>query len=560
MSTWVPVLRAMWSAFPQRMALGAALATLTVLMSVGLLGLSGWFIAATAIAGLHIATALVFDVFMPSAGIRLLALGRTGARYGERLVTHDAALATLAVLREQLFLGFANSAATSAVAAPVQQLFRITADLDALESLPLRVIIPILAATGVALFCGLVLGLMQPWVGVAMAMALLVAGLGIFTVLAISARRSMVARGLALEILRAKMVDLVSGQTDLLMTRSLARQRRALAFADQRLARIDRRLNRLDLRAASAYSIAGGCMLALVLMFVGFMVEQQRIGAPGAALAILVTLGAMEPFSALRRGGLEAGRTWLAARRLAQPLSSSAIEQSPVNLSDNVSGDPLIVEQLSVRYPSGLANVLHDVSIRVSRGERVAVVGPSGSGKSTLIATITGEMQADTGRVHVSDYAWLSQRTALFNDSARDNLGLAAPMADDDTLWRALDAAHLAPEIHAAGGLDTVLGEDALGLSGGQARRLALARLLLQDRAVWLLDEPTEGLDTSTAAAVLKTLDLVGAGRSWLLVTHLRREAELADRLVVLRAGRVVAECARDTPQFKEMLNRLRND
>ncbi|RYY85787.1 MAG: ABC transporter ATP-binding protein, partial [Comamonadaceae bacterium] len=131
--------------------LGAALACLTVLTGMALLGLSGWFISATALAGLSASTAFMFDVFMPSAGIRLLAVGRTASRYGERLVTHDATFAVLAALRVRLFRGWAQAGAARELAArPARLLFRLTSDIDALESLYLRLVVPALAALGAA--------------------------------------------------------------------------------------------------------------------------------------------------------------------------------------------------------------------------------------------------------------------------------------------------------------------------------------------------------------------------------------------------------------------------
>ncbi|MDO4592948.1 MAG: ABC transporter ATP-binding protein, partial [Comamonadaceae bacterium] len=144
---------------PRRWWLGGVImATLTVVMGMALLGLSGWFIAATAIAGLLPATALVFDVFMPSAGIRLLAMGRTASRYGERLVTHEATLAVLAALREKLFVGWAQpGAARQLQLRPVRLLQRLTADVDALDSLYLRLIVPVVAAAGAALLAAVVL-------------------------------------------------------------------------------------------------------------------------------------------------------------------------------------------------------------------------------------------------------------------------------------------------------------------------------------------------------------------------------------------------------------------
>ena len=168
-TSWPAVLAVVDSLAPRRLWLGGALvASLTVLMGMALLGLSGWFIAATAIAGLVPATALVFDVFMPSAGIRLLAMGRTASRYGERVVTHETTLAVLAVLREKLFIGWAQPGAARLLQLrPARLLQRLTADVDALDSLYLRLMVPVVAAAGAALLAGVVLGALQWWLGLA---------------------------------------------------------------------------------------------------------------------------------------------------------------------------------------------------------------------------------------------------------------------------------------------------------------------------------------------------------------------------------------------------------
>lgn len=161
-----PILRLFFRTKGTALLAGIATATVTVLAGIALLGLSGWFITATAIAGMSIATAVVFDVFAPAAGIRLLAILRTGSRYLERLVTHDATLAILAALREKLFRSWARpSAANTLLKRPARLLFRLTADIDALDSLYLRVVVPVGAALATALVAGIALGLMNPVLG-----------------------------------------------------------------------------------------------------------------------------------------------------------------------------------------------------------------------------------------------------------------------------------------------------------------------------------------------------------------------------------------------------------
>ena len=551
------VLRPFIATAPRRLALGAALGALTVLMGMALLGLSGWFVTATALAGLSATTAILFDVFMPSAGIRLLALGRTGARYGERLVTHDATFAALADLRERLFRGWAQPEAARALTArPARLLFRLTADIDALESLYLRLGVPAIAALGAALMAGVVVAFMNVWLGLALTAWLLASGWGIALWLTRRARPPAMRRAQATELLRTRAVDLVSGHTELAMAGRLDAQRDALAAADLRLARADMALHRFEVRAGAAYSVAGTMTLCGVLLAVGALVGEGAIGAPAAALALLIALTATEPFAALRRGALEGGRTWLAVHRLA-PRMAEAVSPAACDAA----GPDVVLHGVHAVHAGGTVPALHAISLRISAGERVALVGPSGAGKSTLMAVLAGELAPTRGERQVPPHCLLTQRTELFQDSVRDNLRLADPAADDARLWSALEAAGLAQEVHAtAGGLDTALGEGGLGLSGGQLRRLALARLLLRDSPFWLLDEATEALDTDTAHDVLQRLATAAQGRTVLVATHLRREAALADRLICLQAGRIVADLPRGTAAFDAVLRGLRPD
>ena len=559
-NTLRPALRAMLATQLRPLLGGALLAALTVLAGMALLGLSGWFITAAALAGLVPATAFMFDVFAPSAGIRLLAVGRTGSRYAERLLTHDATLAVLAALRVRLFRAWAEAdAARALLRQPAKLLFRLTADLDALESLYLRLLVPAIAALGAALLAGVLLGFMHVGLGLGLALWLLASGGGLALLTARLARRPAVQRAHGLEALRSAAIDLVAGQTDLLMAGRLDAQCDALARIDQRLAQADLALNRLETAAGVGYAAASTVSLVAVLLAVGALVDKEVIGVPSAALALLVALTAVEPFAALRRGALEAGRTWLALKRLALRLALAEVTDG--TLPDDTDPLALCLSDVVARYPGSSAPTLAQFSLRIAAGERVALVGPSGAGKSTVLAVATAELTPDAGTVTAHTACLLTQRTELFQDSLRDNLLLADSSADDTRLWAVLQDAGLADTVRAlAGGLDTPLGEGGLGLSGGQARRLALARLLLRDTPLWILDEPTEALDLATAHDVLQRLSQLAVGRSLLIATHLRREAALADRLVILQAGRVKAEHRRGTPGFDAALRALRPD
>ncbi|WP_215408051.1 ATP-binding cassette domain-containing protein [Janthinobacterium sp. JC611] len=551
-----PVLRQLLLARPGKLICGAMLAALTTVAGMALLGLSGWFITATSIAGLHASTAILFDVFGPSAGIRLLAIGRTGSRYAERLVTHDATFAALAGIRVQLFRGWSRpQAASRLLRQPAKLLFRLTADIDALESLYLRLLVPAFTALCAALLAGVALGVMQWQLGLGLAAWLLAAGGGIGWIVAQRARRPAIVRSRAIERLRSGAIDLVAGQTDLVMAGRIDAQCAALGQIDGALAQSDVALQRLETAAGAAYGVAGSTLLSGVLLAVAALVQQQMLSVPAAALALLIALTAVEPFAGLRRGALEAGRMLLAMRRLA-PRLGAEVPQPPVDAAPG-----LRLEQVSAAHAGSHIAILHEVTLHIGEGERVAVIGPSGAGKSTLLAIAARELAPLSGKVSAPRACLFTQKTELFQDSLRDNLRLADPSASDAQLWAALQAAGLDEEVRAfAGGLDTQLGEGGLGLSGGQARRLALARLFLHESTLWLLDEATEALNTQVAIDVLRRLGARSEGRSLLIATHLRREAALADRLVSLRDGRIVGDARRGTPAFEAALAGLRGD
>ncbi|EFM60671.1 cysteine ABC transporter permease/ATP-binding protein [Brucella sp. BO2] len=552
-----PVLRLFFRSRAVALYAGIAAATITVLAGIALLGLSGWFITATAIAGLSAATAVAFDVFAPAAGIRLLAILRTGARYLERLVTHDATLAVLAALREKLFRSWAQpSAAHALLKRPARLLFRLTADIDALDSLYLRVLVPIGAALATALFVGVALGFMHPLFGLLVALTLLVIGLGLPVIAAMRSEPAMRRRAKGTEALRARAIDLVAGQTELLMAGRMEAQQAALVRADAYMGSADKALNRIEIATGAGLGIAHAALLAGGLAGVGLLVGAGMIDAPVAVLGILIILGAMEPFAALRRGAMELGRTVLAARRVGPQLEEPT---KAACLPLPVPGHAVVLENVSVRHEGAAATALKGFNLDIAEGERVAVVGTSGAGKSTLFNLLAGEIAAESGSVAVLPTRLLTQRTELFQDSLRNNLLLAKPDATDAELIDALQAAGLGEFMrNAPAGLDTALGEGGMGLSGGQARRLALARLFLTDAPLWELDEPTEGLDHATAEDVLARLSEKAAGRTLLIATHIGRETKICNRIIVLNQGVLILSVRKGEPLFDDILKTMR--
>ncbi|RXT30497.1 ABC transporter ATP-binding protein [Rhizobium leguminosarum] len=554
-----PILRLFLAERRRALLLGAALSAATVTAGIALLGLSGWFITATSLAGLSAAAAITFDVFAPSAGIRLLAIVRTAARYGERLATHDATLGVLAALREKLFRGFAEPAAARALLhRPARLLFRLTADIDALDSLYLRILVPAAVAIGAALAASLVLGLMHPVFGMCFGLFLAGAGLALPSIAGRAARKHARQRAHGIEALRSRTIDLVAGQTDLLMAGRLAAQRETIAAADQYCARADDRLNRVETGLTFGFSLVSTLLLTASLLAVAALAEAKVITAPVAALGLLVAFAAVEPFAALRRGALELGRTLLAARRIAPRL---AVAAAPEPLAAPLPGYAFSLAKVSAFHENSAVPALQGIELALAQGEHLAIIGSSGAGKSSLLALLSGELPARTGSAAAMTATLLTQRTELFEDSLRGNLCLANPDTSEGRLREALAAAGLLADVEAMPrGIDTPLGEGGLGLSGGQSRRLTLARLFLRDTPLWLLDEPTEGLDGVTARDVLCRLSVMAAGRSLVIATHIRREAAIADRIAVINGGRITEISRRGEAAFEKALDRLRPD
>lgn len=550
MTALLAILALFWRGHRVWFLTGLALAILSLAAGIGLLALAGWFIAATALAGAA-GLGLAFNFFSPSAGIRFLAILRTAGRYGERVVTHDATLRFLAKLRVTVFAALlTGDFASLARIRGGDFLQRLTGDIDLLDALYLRLAVPLLSAlTVIATLTGLLLAF-DLWLAFGVGALLALTGILLPAVLGHATRRS--ARRLAAgeRALRLRTIDLARGQVELAMAGRLAAQRDGIGKAHAMAETASRAINRQETLAGASLFVAGQAALAFALWRGAALLRDDQIDGAQLTMILLLALGATEALTLLRRGLFELGRTILAARRIA-PYTTGP-QRLPVARAAThgwVLSGPLMLDAVGFRYaPSRLA-VLEGVSDEIRQGEIVALVGPSGSGKSTLLGLVAGMHVPSAGRVLIGGQALdsiaepvlrrtiglLGQRTELFRDSIAGNLRLARPDADEAVLWQALRRAGLEQTIRRLPqGLETVLGDEGSGLSGGERRRLALARLILADPAIWLLDEPTEGLDRAMAAAVLDDILTAAAGKIVLLATHRPEEAAKAHRVLRL--------------------------
>lgn len=540
-----------WRADRRRFIAGIVAGALAALAGIALLGVAGWFIAASALAGVA-GIGASFNFFQPSAASRFLAIARTGSRYAERLVTHDATLRFLAVLRVDLFRGLASLKASAlARRRGAEMVQRLTSDVDALDNLYLRLVLPV----GVLFIVAglLVLALLQiSWSAATVVASLLLGGLATAIGAAAWARKDARRYAAAQEALRVRSVDLVRAQIDLAVAGRLAGQKQSALDAARRMAEAAGRLDAADLASGAILSLLGAVALLVAFLVAAGEFRAGRMEGPVLVLVLLVAMAAVEVVGPLRRGALEFGRTLLAARRVA-PLLARSGAQGPAaderRETQSLRPPPLQLDDVSFHYALGRAPALAGLSLTIAAGERVALMGRSGSGKSTLLAIIAGLLEPTSGRIcmggrprgeipareRLACIGLLTQRTELFRDSIAGNLRLAAPDATEEQMWSALAAVELDAKVRAmAGGLQARLGEGGAGLSGGEARRLALARVVLKSPPVWLLDEPTAGLDEALAARVMANLVRCAGHATIIIAVHHAREAAVADRAVRL--------------------------
>lgn len=495
----------------QRLRIAAAAGAVVSVAAVCLLGLSGWFITGAALAGVAgMAAVQAFNYMMPSAIIRLLAILRTGARYIERVAGHEAALKALASLRPQLFDALASAPPERALSlSSGETSARLVQDVDAVQTLFVRKSAPWALGAGAA-SSALLAGLASPLAGGLLLVAMGLSCLGVMVI----ARRLSDPAGKEAQIAVGTLKDRLAA------LEAVAPELKAYSLNDWAVQ-----------QAASAADRHDSAQIALTTA-AGWMTMWQAV-VTGAALAAVVfaTLGAPLPLTALAALATIMGME--SAAGLVGALHQNGAAKEAIVRLDEAAPQVLPHDEARPPMPS-LTIIATNANLRPP--QRLGLSGPSGAGKTTFIERLIGLRDARPGEVIMGGldiasispatrrtrFAYAAQDVRLLNGTVRDNLLLAGP-ADDETLWRALEDAALAQRIRAEPlGLDMPVGANGERLSGGERRRLGLARAYLR-KVPWLvLDEPTEGLDAATEAQVLKALDrrLSDNKQGLILVSH----------------------------------------
>ncbi len=489
----------------------------------------------------HVPTMLVVAPF----ALQALGVGRVVARYTERMVTHAATFRTLAAIRVWLWRGLAaRSAGGLGYARSGDALSRMISDTDALDGLYLRIAIPALCAL---LLLPVLVWAMQgsaPFAAVIVIILFIAAALGLPGWAARQSRDIGQRLTLALSGLRVATLDAALGLREVTAYGAGERMLTTIRAREDALITVQDGAAR---HAAIAQACASLCSQAALLTVV-------LSGGPALVPALFLTLAAFETVGGMPRAGVLAGTAASAAGRIVAQACDPLPVADPVMPAPAPSDASLAFDAITFAWRPGRP-LLQDFSLHVDAGSRVALLGPSGAGKSTVVALALKVITPASGRValggtdvaHLSastvrgQIAWLGQNTHIFQDTVRENLLLGAPGASDANLWRALDTARLADRVAALPGqLDTVLG-GRQSLSGGEQRRLALARAILSPAPILILDEPAAGLDAVTEAAFFRTLADATAGRTVLMIVHRLTGAERVDRVWRLSAGRAVS-------------------
>ena len=546
----------LYSNHSRRLLLGTILAITSLSASIGLLSLSGWFLAASFLVG----STILFNFFYPSSGVRGLAIGRTISRYFERLVTHDATFRVLAELRISVFKKliplspsglnhFRNS----------ELLNRLVADVDTLDTLYLNLLSPFISAIMVITFMAIGLSFVSALLAVIICSTLL-ALLFIFPAIFYrlgqkSGKKIIQARA----EYRSQFIEWIQLNAEFLLFGLVPQMTQKLEKTEQTWLHSQSKESQLTGFSNALLTFVNGILVCVVFLLVTTAIDASSADNPEAlvALVIFCVMASAEILMPIGIAFLHLGQLITAAERL-----NDLIEQRPLvefngstrwqKIAEN---QPLVrFEKVTFNYPSNHQATLNGLSFEVNKGQKVAILGKTGSGKSTIFQLLNRHYDPTSGQIllancNVADYpeatlrshlVTLSQRVHIFSQTLRDNLLMGNPQATDEQLKLVLEQVELAYLLQEQD-LDLWLGEGGRPLSGGEQRRLGLARVLLSNAELVLLDEPTEGLDRETEQQILMLIFAHCQARTLLMITHRLQGLERFDRVYRIDNGQLLA-------------------
>lgn len=521
-----------------RLALGIILAITSLSASIGLLSLSGWFLAASALVG----SSLLFNFFYPSSGVRGLAIGRTISRYFERLVTHDGTFRVLANLRVAIFRKLIPLSPAGLNRYRHSELLnRLVADVDTLDTLYLNLLSPFISAVMVILFMAIGLSFISPL------LALVICGMLTALLLLLPTLFYHLGRKLGKVAIKARanyrsqFIEWIQLNAEFLLFGIQPQATERLHQTEQQWLNAQSKESELGSLSNALLIIANGILMVIVIYLAGIGINSETVARaenPEALIALVVfcVMASLEILMPIGIAFLHLGQVIAAAERLTEITEQqpNVVFNGTANWQEIEKNQPLVCfEQVDFSYPQRDEPVLKQIDFTITRGQKIAFLGKTGSGKSTIFQLLVRNYEATSGQIWLNNrklaeypesilrehIVSLSQRVHIFSNSLRENLYLGNPSATDIELTQALERVGLAYLLEKQG-LDLWLGEGGRPLSGGEQRRLGLARLLLSSAEIVLLDEPTEGLDRDTEQQILNLIFEHCQDKTLLMITH----------------------------------------
>ncbi len=536
---------------------GILLSLLTSLSSIGLLTLAAWFISAAAVAGVLApdGVAITFNFMQPAAQIRALAIIRTLGRYAERVITHEATFRVLSEIRCWFFSRLIPLVPGCLSAKRSGDILNtMTADIDALDALYLRLLIPMAVVLLGTIAVSVFVYSYSAWLSVLLIMMMFFSAVIVpflFNRLGRSAAKSEVELS---ALFKTQLIEILQGLGDLLAYRAYQRFNMRLLKGSQNLIDIQRHSNALSAWAlATAGLLAHFTMLSILIGSAG-LYQQQIISGPVLAMLVFCVLALFEGVNPVVQAMLMLGKTSQAAHRVRAVADLPPIIFEPGEPLDLPSKNDIVIEHVNFKYPGSGDWVLQDISLKIPQGRKVALLGQNGAGKTSLLHLLMRFFDPQHGQITLADedikrfrsrdlisrFALLSQHNQIFSGSILDNLLIAKPEASSIEIRHVLDQAGLSHFISTLPeGIETWVGENGVRVSGGEARRIALARLFLKDAPIVLLDEPTEGLDADTEKQILQSIQQYSLDKTLVMVTHRRVGLQLVDQIYRIRGGRL---------------------
>ena len=534
--------------------LGLVLMITGLASSIGLLTTSGWFLAATAIAGLG----TLFNFFYPSASVRGLAIGRTLFRYFEKLVTHDATFRILAKLRVQVFEKIIPlSPAVLNRYSNSDLLNRLVSDVDTLDSLYLRLIAPLITAIFVILAMCIGLSFVNVPLALGLGVSLLLLVFAIPTVFYQLGKKFGDKLVHSRALYRTQFLEFIQAQAELLLFNAEDKLKDNMAKTEANWQADQQKEANLSGFSTALSLFLNGLIIAAMLWFSSkaeFGNDEYRM-----AFIALFTFAALASFEILMPLGsafLHIGQVIASAERV-----TDIIEQQPlVAFNGKAEFDQntttlIEAKDLSFTYPERQNRALENLNLTIQKGKKVAILGKTGSGKSTLLQLLVRNYDANQGKLFLagkpiadysedtlrSQFCFLTQRVHVFSDTLRQNLQFASAVnISDEKMIEVLNQVGLGKLLEQEQGLDIWLGDGGRPLSGGEQRRLGLARILLNDAPILLLDEPTEGLDRETERQILRLILAHAENKTLIMVTHRLTAIEQFDELCVIDEAKLI--------------------